>query len=149
MYHTTSSMLINGVDEEAFLRCDLNGLISEINTTEKYTGMSSRSLNVYMKKILTEYGKHIASPRRYGSDHENTLPRKKPHHEVEGTAPRKKPHKKAFPISNHTKTTSTSCTSEQLSLDNCRDRGVEHDHENVCTICDNPCHESSCLCEMK
>ena len=148
MYHTTSSMLINGVDEEAFLRRDLTGLISEINTTEKYTGMSARSLNVYMKKILTEYGKQIASPRRYGSDHvENTVPRKKPHHEVEGTAPRKKPHKKAFPISNHTKTTSTSCTSEQLSLDNCRDRGVEHDHENVCTICDNPCHESSCLCE--
>ena len=24
---------------------------------------------------------------------------------------------------------------------------MEHDHENVCTICDNPCHESSCLCE--
>ena len=26
---------------------------SEINTTEKYTGMSARSLNVYMKKILS------------------------------------------------------------------------------------------------
>ena len=114
----------------------------------KYMGMSARSLNVYMKKILTEYGKQITSSRRYGSGHvENTVPRKKTHHEVENTAPRKKPHKKAFPISNHTRTTSTSCTSEQLSLDNCRDRGVEHDHENVCTICDNPCHESSCLCE--
>ena len=91
MYHTTSSMLINGVDEEAFLQCDLNGLISEINTTEKYTGMSARSLHVYMKKILTEYGKQITSSMRYGSGHvENTVPQKKPHHEVENTTPRKK-----------------------------------------------------------
>ena len=55
LYHTTSSLLVNGTGDNIFLSKDLDGLMAVVITCEKSLGMSVRALNVYMKKTIATF----------------------------------------------------------------------------------------------
>ena len=55
LYHTTSSLLVNGTGDNIFLSKDFDRLMAVVITCEKSLGMSVRALNVYMKKTIATF----------------------------------------------------------------------------------------------
>lgn len=54
LYHTSSSLLVNGKDQAQFLERDLPKILRSSDEAAKATGMTIRSLNTYVKRVIAD-----------------------------------------------------------------------------------------------